>query len=101
MAPIRCDPDQVQLASFIFPCQVVDFPMKYLGIPISVTTLLKFALQPLVDKVANRLPAWKGRLKHHSGQLVPIKTTLAAIPVYISISLRLPPWLIKALVKIM
>jgi hypothetical protein len=33
MAAIRCDDPQIQLATEPFPCQVVDFPVKYLGMP--------------------------------------------------------------------
>jgi hypothetical protein len=36
------------------------------------------------------LPAWKGRLMHQSGQLSLIKSTLDAIPVYITMSQELP-----------
>jgi hypothetical protein len=42
------------LAVSLFPNQVVGFPLKYLGIPLSVK-LLKSALQQLVDKVADKL----------------------------------------------
>jgi hypothetical protein len=35
-----------------------------------------------------------------SGRLTLIETTLQAIPIYVSISLQLPPWVIKALEKI-
>jgi hypothetical protein len=35
-----------------------------------------------------------------SGRLTLIETTLQAIPIYVSISLQLPPWVIKALDKI-
>jgi hypothetical protein len=34
--------------------------LKYLGIPLSVRKLPKYALQYLVDKVADKLPVWKG-----------------------------------------
>jgi hypothetical protein len=37
----------------IFPSQVVELPMKYLGIPLTIRKVPKSALQPLVDKVAN------------------------------------------------
>jgi hypothetical protein len=91
MALIHCDQNQVQLAASIFPLQVVEFPMMYIGIPLSVTKLHKAALQLLVNKVANRLPTWKGKLMHHSGRLILIKTIMTAIPVYTSISIELPP----------
>jgi hypothetical protein len=38
---------------------------------------------------------------HQSGRLILIKTASVAILVYISISIGLPPWVLKALVKIM
>jgi hypothetical protein len=44
------------IASFL--CQVVEFPVRYLGIPLSVHQLPKVALQPLVDKVVDRHPVW-------------------------------------------
>jgi hypothetical protein len=84
-----------------FLYQVVDFPMKYLGIPLSVKKLPKSAWQPLVDRVTDKLPIWKGNLMHRSGWLTLIKTPLTAIPVYTSINIGLPPWVIKALTKIM
>jgi hypothetical protein len=83
-----------------FPYQIVSFPMKYLGIPLSIAKLLRSALQPLVDTVADRLPTWKGQLMRRSGRLILIKTTLQAIPIYVSISLQLPSWVHKALQKI-
>jgi hypothetical protein len=69
--------------------------------PLSVTKLPKFALQPLVDQVDDKLSAWKGRLTHRSGRLTLIKTTLCVMLIYTSISIRLPGWLLKALWKIM
>jgi hypothetical protein len=55
MMPIRCTDDQVDLATGV-PCQVVNFLVTYLGIPLAVTKLPKSALQPLLDRVADNLP---------------------------------------------
>jgi hypothetical protein len=49
LAPIRCSSEQVQMVTDFFPCQVVNFLIKYLGIPLSTTKLPKSAFQPLVD----------------------------------------------------
>jgi hypothetical protein len=89
------------MVTSIFPGQLVEFPIKYLGIPLAVTKLPRSALQPLLDRIADHLPVWKGRLLHHTGRLTLIRTTLTAVPVYTSISLGLPPWLLKALRKLM
>jgi hypothetical protein len=101
MAPIRCNPAKIQVMAFAFLCQVMDFPIKYLGLPLSIKELPRSALQPLADKVVDRLPTWQGKLMHWSGRLVLIKTTLSSIPIYTSICIELPPWLLKCLIKLM
>jgi hypothetical protein len=80
----------------------MDFPLKYLGKPLSVVNKPpKTGFQPLIDKMANKLPNWKGNLMNRSGWLVLVKSTLSAMPVYISVSIGLPPWALKAIIKIM
>jgi hypothetical protein len=86
------------LVSSLFPCRMVDFPIKYLGIPLSVTKLPKAAL---VDRITDRLLMWKGWLMHHSGCLALIKSTLTSIPIYTLISIGMPTWMHNALQKIM
>jgi len=44
-----------------FPAKLSPFPIKYLGISLSVGKLRKSDLQPLVDKVADALPIWKAK----------------------------------------
>jgi hypothetical protein len=100
MAPTRCGTEQLALALMKFPRDVVPFPSKYLGIPLSIAKLPKVAFPAMVDQVADRLPTWKGRLLRHSRRLILFKTILQAMPIYVSISLQLPPWVIKALEKI-
>jgi hypothetical protein len=89
MAPIGCTDDQIATAIGIFPCQLVDFPIRYLGTPLSVGKLPRSAFQPLIDRMADKLPVWKGRLLHHSGQLILIKTTLTAVPIHSGFALHL------------
>jgi hypothetical protein len=43
---------------------------------------------------------WKGRLLHYNGHLALIKTTLSVIPIYSTISLIFPAWLLKAMDRI-
>jgi hypothetical protein len=52
-------------------------------------------MQPLVDKVANCLPAWKGGLINRSGHLILAQSTLCAILVHISMALQIAPWVVK------
>jgi hypothetical protein len=99
-SPICCSKDQLMVVTDVFLCLVVNFPVKYLGILLALGKLPRSALEPIVEKVANALLAWKRRLMHKSKWLSLIRSTLSAMPIYMDISLHLPPWLQKALVKI-
>jgi hypothetical protein len=88
------------MAINIFPCSVVSFSLKYLGVPLSVTRLPRLVWQPLIDHVADRLPMWKDNLMNRAGHLTLIKSTLCVIPVYLSIAMEIPPWVHKAFEKI-
>jgi hypothetical protein len=43
IVPIRCEPAHLELATSFFSCTVAEFPVRYIGIPLSVTTLPKIA----------------------------------------------------------
>jgi hypothetical protein len=101
LVPIRCTEEQVQAVLGEFLCQHASFSITYLGMPLSVFKLPCSSLQPIVDKMAGKLQAWKGRLLHHSGRLTLIKTTIAAMPVYTAISIEVPPCLLKVMESIM
>jgi hypothetical protein len=64
VSPIRCDNVDLQPILGVLSCAVGQFPVQYLGLPLSVTRLSKSDLQPLVDKV----PTWKASLMKKSGR---------------------------------
>jgi hypothetical protein len=100
MVAICCSEEQVQNSALHFPCEVAQFAIRYLGLPLSVMKLPKAVLQPLMDRVADKLPTWKGQLLHHSDRLALIKVTLTTIPIYMAISVGLWQWLLKGIHKI-
>jgi hypothetical protein len=59
---IRCESLDVDPIVLALPCGTAQFPCTYLGLPLSPTRLPRAWLQPYVDKLANRLPTWKGAL---------------------------------------
>jgi hypothetical protein len=73
VAPIRCSEEHISLATQLFPYVVVDFPIRYLGIPLSTTSLPNSAWYSLIDRVVDKMPVWKGNLMHKSGRLTLIK----------------------------
>lgn len=82
-------------------CNVVKFPCKYLGIPLSVRKLSKSDLYFLIDKIADYLLGWKAALLHPAGRLTLVKAVLSAVPVHQLIALDCPKWVLKAIEKIM
>lgn len=99
VTPIQCSDDDLRLISDLVPCEVKNFPINYLGIPLNIRKPTKAELQPLVDKVANNLPSWKAMQMNKAGRLITVKVVLSAIPIYLLIALDMPKWVIKALDK--
>lgn len=99
--PIRCAPEQVDDVRQIIPCDVATFPIKYLGLLLSIHKLTKADLQCYVDKIADMLPGWKARLLARAGRLVLVRAVLSAVPVYMMIAMEIPKWVIKAIEKIL
>ncbi|WVZ69147.1 LOW QUALITY PROTEIN: hypothetical protein U9M48_017983 [Paspalum notatum var. saurae] len=95
--PIRCSDEELVRVQSILGCQLTQFPCPYLGVPLSTRKLSRSLEQELVDKVARRIPRWKGKLLSVAGRLVLIKSTLSAIPVHISIATCLFGWAIRAI----
>jgi hypothetical protein len=85
----------------VLGCPVAVFPIKYLGLPLSVHRLSKADLQPLVDKMARSVPAWSAALLKKSGRLIYINAKLAASPLYHMLSLDLPPWFFNVCNKLL
>jgi hypothetical protein len=44
-----------------FPIRRTNFPIKYLGLPLSTRGLKGVDVQPLVDKVTSKLVPWEGK----------------------------------------
>jgi hypothetical protein len=80
--PIKCENIDLQEVLQNFPCAIRSFPCKYLGLPLSTRSLKRIEVQPLIDKIAARLPAWKGKLLNKAGRLTLVRSVLTAIPIY-------------------
>jgi hypothetical protein len=99
-SPIKCIDDHIARVTHWFPCQLVRFPCRYLGIPLLIYKLKKGDLIPLVDAVADRLPVWKSKFKSKVGRIMLTKVTLTTIPIHVSIAVEVSPWIYKEINKI-
>jgi hypothetical protein len=66
--PIRCSEDDKIALQEVLPCQLSDFPCKYLGFPLSPHKLNKQQVQPIIEKIADKLPSWKANLLTKAGK---------------------------------
>lgn len=97
---IRCDVDSIQGMLQIINCPVACFPIRYLGLPLSLERLTKMDLRPYVNRVAGHLPTWKASLLRRVGRLVLINSTLTATAIYLMLVLDLPPWFLACIDKL-
>jgi len=100
ISPIQCAEEDLAVVMTHFPCEIQNFPCKYLGLPLSLKKLNRAQLQPLIEKVADHLPCWKADLMSRAGQATYVESVITSTLIYYSTALELPPWCLKALDKI-
>jgi hypothetical protein len=99
-APIRCNEDlRLAVAPFV-GCQFRDLPQVYLGLPLSLRKPSKAQLQPILDKLANKLAFWKARLMSRDGRVAYVRAVMAASVVYQLMALDVDPWFLTVVDKL-
>jgi hypothetical protein len=73
---------QLEVLLDVIPCEVKDFPCKYLGLPLHTRGLRKIDVLPLNDRIASKLPVWKAKFLDHSGCLTWVNSVLMSMPVH-------------------
>jgi hypothetical protein len=97
LVPMNLDEDETMGYAKIFYCKVGSFPFKYLGAPLHYEKLRREDIQPVMDKVLNRIPGWNGRLLSYGARLVLLRAFLASIPIYLMSLIRFPKWVIGSI----
>ncbi|XP_071681529.1 uncharacterized protein [Lolium perenne] len=99
-APIRCNDDLRHAVTSFVGCQFKDLPQKYLGLPLSLRKPSKAQLQPILDKLANKLAFWKARLMSRDDRVAYVRVLMAASVVYQLMALDVEPWFLQAVDKL-
>ncbi|KAJ0442317.1 putative RNA-directed DNA polymerase [Helianthus annuus] len=76
-------------------------PIKYLGVPLIASRLLKSDCKVLVDRISKRLLDWKTKFLSFAGRLQLINSVLAAMYSYWAAVFCLPVSIIKSIERIM
>jgi hypothetical protein len=101
VSPIACSDEEANGAAGLMECQLAPFPVKYLGIPLSIRRLSAASFQPLVDKIADKLPTWRASMMPRAGRLALIRAVLAAIPLHQLMVLSLDKKTLKQVNKVL
>jgi len=98
VVPIHCLEEHRTLLQTHLPCQISEFPCKYLGVPHSPHKLTKAPAQPIIERIADRLPSWKADLLTKAGRSVLVQYVLTSI-IYLVLVLDLPTGTLQAIDK--
>ena len=98
--PIQCSEDNMAVVQNLLPCEIMSFPCKYLGLPLSLRKLTREQFQPIIDRIVDQLPGWKADLMTRAGRAVQVQFVLTAMLIYLAMAIDLPHWAIKAIDKI-
>ena len=97
---IRCTNDEINMVCTQLRCPLGSFPIKYLGLPLSLRKQIAPQLQYLVDQMANKLPKWRAALMPKSGRLTLVQSILCAMPIHAMMALDLPMKTIATMNKV-
>ena len=76
------------------------FPCCYLGLQLHYRPLHKVHVQPLIERICQRLPGWKGKLLNKEGRLTLVTSVLSSMPTYHLTIFPLAAWTKKQIDRI-
>jgi hypothetical protein len=99
VAPIRCTDLNLDHILDSFVGRRVNFPMTYLGLPLTLGRIKVAYVQGIIDKSRCRLAGWQGRILNPAGRRELVRSVLSAIPVYLLTSIRVARQLLEGIDK--
>jgi hypothetical protein len=90
VAPISCSHINLDEVLQNFAGAQVQFSINYLGLPVSLGRLCMVHLQPILDRAAQRLSGWQGRLMNIGGRKELVKSVLSVLPTYLLTEIKPP-----------
>ena len=98
--PIRCVGLDMEEILQDFPGPRVNFPMQYLGLPLTLGRLRMVHLQYIQDRAKGRVAGWQGRLLNVAGHRELVRSVLSSLPVYLLTVVKAPKNFLKELDKL-
>jgi hypothetical protein len=98
--PIRCQDIDIDEVLDGVPVIRASFPIKYLGLPLSVWKLKRIDFQPLEDKMVGKLVTWDGKNINAAERGALVKSVLTSQAIFHLTPLKIPPGCITSMNKI-
>jgi hypothetical protein len=100
VAPIRCA--ELNLDNILegFVGKRMNFPLTYLGLPLTLGRTKMAHVQGIIDGSRCRLAGWQGRLLNPAGRRELVRSVLTTILIYLMTSIRVPKQLIEDIDKL-
>jgi hypothetical protein len=98
--PIAYSANDISLMATAAECKVEQFPVQYLGLPLSDRRLKSADFEKLLDNFMKKLACWKAKWITMAGRLTLITSVLSALPAYQLMAIFHPKWLHKRLDKL-
>ncbi|XP_062099740.1 uncharacterized protein LOC133805576 [Humulus lupulus] len=97
---INLEEDIVELRAKEIGCEVGQWPMKYLGLPLGASPHNKGFWEPVISSCAKCLDGWKCVFLSRGGRLTLIQSILSSIPVYYMSFFCIPKGVVEVLEKL-
>jgi mannosylglycoprotein endo-beta-mannosidase len=85
----------IKAFSFLMSCSIGQWPIKYLGVPVSGSRLHVKDWVYLDEKILKRLDGWKSASLSYGGKLILLNACLSSTPTYAMSMYLLPKTLVK------
>lgn len=100
ITPIRCEEINLVEVLHNFVGQITIFPIKYLGMPISLSRIRLIHLQFILDRIRARLAGCKGTMMSITGRRVLVRCVLTAIPTFALSVVQVPKKFFRGMDKV-
>jgi hypothetical protein len=78
--PLHTSEDVFMLIANTLGCNISSLPCTYLGLPLSMHKISRLNIQPVIQRIGNRLPGWMPRMLGSGGRIQMINSVISAIP---------------------
>jgi hypothetical protein len=97
--PIRCDEEEKNVVQQFLPCQLLEFPCRYLVLPLTLKKPTRDQIQPFIDKIGDQMLGWKADPLSKPRRKILVQHVFTSMIIYLAMVVDIPVWWWKAVDK--